>query len=75
MIVSFLQSQEQQREISKVNLGKILANFLSFYGSFDHENTGISCHLPAARAGHQRELKPNQYPLHNFVIIHSNNLS
>ena len=48
-----------------MNLGRILINFLNFYGSFDHENMGISCHLPACRASQQVELKANQYPLLN----------
>jgi DNA polymerase sigma len=65
MIVSYLQSHEQARELSKVNLGRILINFLSFYGSFDHENMGISCHLPQSRQGayQQMDIKANQYPL------------
>ena len=56
-----------------MNLGRILINFLNFYGSFDHENMGISCHLPACRASQQVELKANQYPLLNvsrrFVTV------
>jgi DNA polymerase sigma len=63
MIVSYLQSHEQAKEIAKVNLGKVLINFLGFYGSFDHENIGVSCHLPMKRQGQQMDLKPNQYPL------------
>ena len=58
MIVSFLQSQQHPKEISKVNLGRILLSFLSFYGNFDHENQGISTHLP----GKINE-KANHYPL------------
>ncbi len=69
MIVSFLQSHELATEISKVNLGRILISFLNFYGSFDHETTGISCHLPAARGGqqHHNDGKQNQYSLYNNV--------
>ena len=48
-----------------MNLGRILINFLNFYGSFDHENMGISSHLPACRASQQVEMKANQYPLLN----------
>lgn len=63
MIVSYLQSLDIPKEIAKVNLGKIMVNFLGFYGSFDQENTGIFCHLPASRAHQQIEKKANQYPI------------
>ena len=35
MIVSFLQSQNYPNEISKVNLGRVLTQFFSFYGDFN----------------------------------------
>ena len=60
MIVSFLQGHQIPRELSKVNLGKTLLNFLCFYGNFDHETTGISTNPP----GKMGE-KPNHYPLMN----------
>ena len=65
MIVSFLQRNEYPREISKVNLGKILINFLNYYGSFDHDNFGVSCNLPLVRQNLYMEIKQNQYPLFN----------
>ena len=63
MIVSFLQRNDYPREISKVNLGKVLINFLNYYGSFDHENYGVSCNLPEKRNIHQLDMKQNMYPL------------
>ena len=34
MIVSYLQSQQIPKEVSKVNLGKLLISFFQFYGDF-----------------------------------------
>ena len=59
LIVSYLQSHEQGKEIAKVNLGKVLISFLSFYGSFDHENIGVSCQLPLKRQALHLDIKPN----------------
>jgi DNA polymerase sigma len=68
MIVSFLQINEPVRELSRVNLGRILINFLGFYGSLDHETTGISCQLPVCRQQPPNEIKPNNYPLISVIV-------
>jgi DNA polymerase sigma len=67
MIVSFLQSQDCPKEIEKVNLGRLLINFLTYYASFDHENMGIACRLPASR--HPLEFKANYYPILNVSML------
>jgi DNA polymerase sigma len=42
MIVSYLQAQNIQKTLSSgINLGKLLLDFLGFYGQFDAENMGI----------------------------------
>ena len=71
MIVSFLQSMDVPKELAKVNLGRILVQFLGFYGAFDQDNLGISCHLPASRRSHDHHHKANHYQLLNVRITHT----
>lgn len=49
MIVAFLQSHDIPKELAKVNLGRTLISFLTFYSQFEYESTAISCRLPASR--------------------------
>ncbi len=70
MIVSFLQMQSLPTKITeRVNLGKILIDFLYSYSHFESETFGISAYLPG-----KKPEKPNHYSLIQFLMLQSHTI-
>jgi DNA polymerase sigma len=46
MVVSFLQQRKLPHELSQVNLGRTLLEFLDYYWQFDSKTYGIACCRP-----------------------------
>lgn len=70
MLVSYLQACNVPKTIaSGVNFGKLLLDFLSFYGHFDAEATGIYTFLP-----NKKPDRHNHYSLLQNFIFQNNSV-
>lgn len=57
LIVSFLQAKQMPKDLSQVNIGHILLEFLKYYAELDVKNFAIACSEPGS---HNKRL--NTYP-------------
>jgi len=63
MITSFLQLKNYPTDLSKVNLGMILIDFMVTYSEFNQNYNGIYTQLPPSYGKSPTPEKPNQYPV------------
>lgn len=61
LIVSYLQAKQMPNELSNVNIGRVLLEFLKYYAELDVKKFAIACSTPGAPNS-----RLNTYPMIDF---------